>query len=120
MRCFFHGDVEAVAICKACHRAICHDCCAEVGSSVACRNRCETDVQTLDALQRRGTVSFKVLPRLYFGMGLLFGIFGLFFLCEGLLSLRSNHADFGGIYMGVFFVFLSAGFILAAQRFRAP
>ena len=85
---------------------------------MACRNRCETDVQTLDALQRRGTVTYKTLPRFYFGMGLLFAIWGLLSLTGAVLSLRSNHADYGGIYMGIFFVLLGSGFILAGQRFR--
>ena len=41
MRCFVHHEVEAVGICRACGRALCPDCTAEVEGAVACKGRCE-------------------------------------------------------------------------------
>lgn len=53
MQCFTHSDASARGLCKSCNRALCLDCLAEVGKSIACKNRCETDVENLDAMLRR-------------------------------------------------------------------
>lgn len=119
MRCYFHGDVDAVAVCKACHRAICHDCCAEVGPSVACRNRCESDVEACDALQRRATRTYGNVGKLYFGMAVIFWVFGLLSVGGSLLSLRSPHHDFGGCMYGLFFILMGGLFFRGSRRFQA-
>jgi hypothetical protein len=50
MRCFYHADREAVGVCKSCQRGICHECIADVGKGIACKNRCEDDARGLVAL----------------------------------------------------------------------
>ena len=50
MACFNHRDRESVSGCKACGRALCPECIAEVGRSLACKDRCEDDVRLLDAM----------------------------------------------------------------------
>src|SRR5947209_6992190 len=52
MRCYNHQDVDAVGTCKSCGRALCPSCAAEVEKAVACRDRCETDVATLQSINR--------------------------------------------------------------------
>jgi hypothetical protein len=52
MRCFNHHDVDAVGTCRACGRGLCPNCVAEVEKAVACRNRCESDVATILAINR--------------------------------------------------------------------
>lgn len=85
MRCFYHGDVEAVAICKSCQRGICRDCYAEVGHSSACRNRCEPEVEKLDGLIARNQRAYQTNSATYrrggfmlVAMGILFGGLGLY------------------------------------------
>ena len=53
MLCFTHADVPARGLCKSCSRALCLQCAAEVGKSLACKSRCEADVQVLDEMLRK-------------------------------------------------------------------
>jgi hypothetical protein len=41
MRCFYHHDKEAVALCRGCGRGVCAECGVDVGRGLACRGRCE-------------------------------------------------------------------------------
>lgn len=50
MRCFNHEDRDAVGICKSCSRGLCHECAVEVGTSLACKDRCADDVRVLNGL----------------------------------------------------------------------
>lgn len=65
MRCFFHGDIEAVAVCKSCGRAVCHDCSMEVGTVIGCRNRCESDVAALNAIIERSKAVYRDTSSVY-------------------------------------------------------
>jgi hypothetical protein len=44
MKCFFHHDCDAVALCHWCNRGLCPDCAVEVSDWLACRDRCESAV----------------------------------------------------------------------------
>lgn len=45
MRCFYHPEKDAVALCKSCGKGVCSDCCVDLGKGVACRGRCEEDAR---------------------------------------------------------------------------
>jgi hypothetical protein len=107
MRCFYHGDVEAVAVCKSCFRAICHDCSTEAGSSTACRNRCEADVIAIDELRRRSARLTVGTTYLYYGIGVFFILMGLPTFLGGLLSIGTKEPNPVGIFMGL--VFMAGG-----------
>jgi hypothetical protein len=53
MKCFYHQEVDAVGICKNCQRGICPGCAAERDGGLACRHRCEVQVDQVTALIRR-------------------------------------------------------------------
>jgi hypothetical protein len=53
MKCTNHPEKDAVAVCRACGRGICGECCAFVQDTAACTNRCETRVDAMVALQAR-------------------------------------------------------------------
>jgi hypothetical protein len=118
MRCFYHGDVEAVAVCKACGHGVCHDCCADAGTSTACRNRCETEVIAIDDLRRRSTTLAKLTSKLYYGLGVGAGSLGLLVFISSLPSLRTDQPNIFGIVTG--FIFLAGGLacVLFARRSR--
>jgi hypothetical protein len=59
MKCFNHPAAEAVGLCRSCGRALCHDCVAEVGMSVRCRNRCEADVAAINDMVLRGRAAYQ-------------------------------------------------------------
>jgi hypothetical protein len=46
MKCFYSG-ADAVGICKSCGRGLARAAAAEFPQGLACRNRCEADVQRL-------------------------------------------------------------------------
>lgn len=50
MKCFYHPNVDAVAVCKSCGRALCHDCSADVSPGIACKGKCEEGVATLNKI----------------------------------------------------------------------
>jgi hypothetical protein len=50
MRCFLHAGADAVGICKSCQRGLCADCAVEVGTTLACRGRCEADVSDINRM----------------------------------------------------------------------
>ena len=45
MRCFVHGNTDAVGSCRSCGRGLCHECAVDIDKSLACRDRCESDVR---------------------------------------------------------------------------
>ena len=47
MNCFTHSEVNAVAVCKACGKAICHSCVIDLGHAIACSERCKEDAAEL-------------------------------------------------------------------------
>ncbi|HEY3902145.1 MAG TPA: hypothetical protein VGM54_26265 [Chthoniobacter sp.] len=116
MYCYFHGDVAAVAVCKACGRGICHDCSAEVGASMGCRNRCESEVELIDDLRRRSLKMATLMTRLYWGMGLGLSLIGLMTIMGSLWSLRSAEPNLGGVFFGGVFLAGGIGCICFALR----
>jgi hypothetical protein len=47
MRCFYHAEKEAVALCMACARGICPECAAPIAHALACRGHCEERARSL-------------------------------------------------------------------------
>ncbi len=45
MKCFYHHDRDAVALCHWCNRGLCPACAHEVEDRLACRDRCEPAVE---------------------------------------------------------------------------
>lgn len=45
MKCFYHHDRDAVAVCYWCNRGLCPTCACEVEDRLACRGRCEPAVE---------------------------------------------------------------------------
>ena len=119
MRCFYHGDVEAVAVCKSCGHGVCHDCCADVGTSAACRNRCEPDVQVLNDIIQRGRTVYQKLSAVYFWISMIFFAFGLLGIGGALLTLRTAEPDYSGIAFGAVCTLLGVVLFVFSRRFRA-
>ena len=120
MKCFTHPGADAVAVCRHCGRAVCHDCAADVGVLVACKGRCEEDVRLLDGvLTFNGRTTLAILPIValirkaavvLIGLGIGMLILGIVAAC---LRLEKDPMDAAGI--GV--LCLAVGF-LAYALFR--
>jgi len=118
MRCFYHGDVEGVAICKSCGRAICHDCCADVATSAACRNRCEPDVEGLNDLVNRNKAVYNRTGGVYIRSGLFILVLGLAFTGIGVAFHRNGGPDYFFFIMGPLFMLYGVSQFFNARVWR--
>ena len=82
MYCFNHA-VNAIGLCKHCQRALCKDCCTDLGHGLACKNRHETEVKHYNDLIENAKRTYESAPKSsYFapvfliGMGIVFSYFG--------------------------------------------
>ncbi|MGB7815740.1 MAG: hypothetical protein WBL28_05250 [Methylotenera sp.] len=82
MRCFNH-QIDAIGICKHCQRALCHDCCTDLGDGLACKEVHEEEVKHLNSLIQNSKRAYTSAPKAsLFGpvfnifMGLVFVYFG--------------------------------------------
>ncbi|WP_157111123.1 hypothetical protein [Candidatus Nucleicultrix amoebiphila] len=57
MTCFNHSKKDSVGSCKSCGRALCHACIAPGLDSIACKNRCENQVQALDGFLNKAVMN---------------------------------------------------------------
>ncbi|BFM12680.1 hypothetical protein R50072_28330 [Simiduia litorea] len=53
MNCFTHSEECAVAVCKACGKAICHGCTIDLGHAVACSDRCKVEAEELHQMNAK-------------------------------------------------------------------
>jgi len=79
MKCYNHPEREAVAVCRACGKAVCQECGLETGNGIACRQSCAGILAEKKEHYFRQAAHLKNLKRLNFlgslfsiGMGLLF------------------------------------------------
>lgn len=120
MRCFYHGDVEAVALCKSCGHAICHECCADVDRSAACRNRCEADVLALNEIIERSKTAYQKTGGAYTRSGVFLIVLGLVFAGIGAIGfLGDGEPVYFLLIMGFLFAFYGITQIFTGRRFRA-
>ena len=80
MHCFYHQDLNAVGLCKACMRGLCADCATEVPNGLACPGRCEKAARSSDISQllSQGSLLYLAIGALFLGHGLYADVtFGL-------------------------------------------
>ena len=121
MRCFTHSDVEAVALCKACGRGLCHSCVATVGRSCACLNRCESDVSAQSDIIQRGRTAYQKTASVYFRNGIFVVLMGVAFCILGFSESSHGHlstADTVFFSLGVLFIGMGVSSFVSARRFR--
>ena len=52
MKCFNHRELDAIAVCMRCGRALCSGCLSEVEGITACRARCEAAIEASQKLMQ--------------------------------------------------------------------
>ena len=65
MHCFYHNSVDAIAICKNCSRGLCRDCITEFPNGIACKGRCEQEVDAINQIIRRNKTAYKKTSSAY-------------------------------------------------------
>jgi len=95
MKCFNHQEREAVAVCKACGKAVCHECATESENGIACQQSCANVLLHKKELQIKQVDHLKNLKRMNF-LGSFFSI-GV-----GLMFIYFSSQGFGLVYDFVF------------------
>ncbi len=88
MRCFTHHDIEAVAVCKSCGRGLCPSCAVEVDPGIACRDRCEEEVRSLNRVIARNKTAYEKTSGAYSRVASFYALVGGVFLFAGILDWR--------------------------------
>jgi hypothetical protein len=89
MECFIHAGASAVGICRNCSRGVCHACAVDNGFGVACKNRCETEVEEIAGLITKNvqiTQKGGGAVRIQFYVFLLVGLIGSGVAAYGLMT----------------------------------
>jgi len=118
MKCYVHPETDAVAVCKSCGRALCHECVIEVGRACACKGRCETDVNILNDLAVRGSSAYQKVSGIYTRSGVFILLLGLLFTGAGLLVMRSDEPNYFLLIMGPLFAVYGVVQFFNAKRYR--
>ena len=107
MNCYYSPQNQAVGICKSCGRGISFDFAADVGNGLACKDRCEDRVKTINRMIDRNSkvlsiTNTQLRRNMIFSAvsGVLFAIFGVY------MGFRDSGLP------GIIFVALGVAFIL--------
>jgi hypothetical protein len=98
MKCFYHTERDAVAMCKSCNRGLCPECSADVPPGVACRGRCEADVAALNLVIERSKTAYQKTGTAYRRNAIATLIMGLFFVAFGILPVLLSQS-YGAFFM---------------------
>lgn len=101
MKCFYHRETDAVALCKSCSRALCPDCAADVPPGSACRNRCEQDVAAVNLMIERNKSVYQKARIAHKRNAIATLILGLIFIVMGVLPIILID-DWYGLFMVIF------------------
>lgn len=100
MKCFYHHEHDAVALCKSCHRAICPACAVDVPPGIACRNTCEADVAALNLVLQRSKSAYQKTGTAYKRNAIATLVAGLVFFAVGAVPITMQ-GDYGSSFMVV-------------------
>jgi hypothetical protein len=107
MRCFYHHEAEAVAVCKNCGRGLCAGCAVEVGNGLACPNRCEADVRALNEVIARNRTAYQKTSGAYARIAAFYVLIGAVFGAAGLADWRG----YGWLMIPAGVIFVAAGLV---------
>ncbi|MCX6899717.1 MAG: hypothetical protein NT105_13590 [Verrucomicrobia bacterium] len=119
MRCFNHSEIEAVAVCKSCGRALCHDCITEVGLGCSCKGRCESDVASINDLAERNRTVYQKNSAIYWWSGIVLISFGVLIAGYGTVAAMFSKDLAGSLWTllyGVLAIASGFGCFVAARR----
>ena len=118
MRCFNHPAVDAIGTCKHCSRGLCKDCIAEVHGLVACKGRCEHDVEEGYKLLMRSRAMHAKTAMLMRRNAVFYLLFGAILLSSG--GVAGNSAFATVMYaLGVLFVLMGGWSFILAKKYAS-
>jgi Flp pilus assembly protein TadB len=109
MKCYYHEENEAVAICKSCSRALCKSCAADVHPGTACINRCEKDVEALNLMIEKNKTAYQKTGKAYKRNAIALLLSGLAFSFIGIIPIlvSKNYSSAFMVVLGFIFLLWS-------------
>jgi uncharacterized membrane protein YedE/YeeE len=107
MNCFTHHDRAALGLCKHCQHGLCGACATEVAGSLACRGRCESQVENLDRIVRLNTMVMERTTAAYVRSAMFYGLVAVAFIVAGLAEWRG----FGWILVPASLIFGASAWV---------
>ena len=104
MHCFNHPDQEAVGICKSCQRGLCPKCVTDLGHGLACKDKHEKEVSTIQTIVNQSAKIHATTPKTRNAAPLFYGFMGVVFAGFGLLK-GHGVTDFSFVVGAGFIVF---------------
>ena len=88
VNCYYHPETTAVGLCKYCQRGLCATCAAQAGESLACQQRHEEQVRTMETLYQRNVLQSKRVGSDYVRNTIFYGAVGILFVVFGYSQLN--------------------------------
>jgi hypothetical protein len=116
MKCFNHRELDAIAVCRHCGKAVCFECLAEVDGVAACKCRCEQSVANINDLTFRARSTYQKGSANSLKVAFFCGAMGVVMLGSGLLADRPNGSV--PILFGVIFLIVAGLYVHSARRWK--
>ena len=110
MKCYYHPENEAIALCKSCSRALCRECCSDVPPGTACKDRCEKEVQEVNLVIQRSKSAYEKTGSAYRRNAYWLLVMGSIFTIIGVLPVVMGEG-----YASIFLALLGVVFIFGAM-----
>ena len=100
MKCYYHRESDAIAVCKSCGRGLSADYAVDVGLGTACRGRCEAAVAELNTIIARSKTAYSKTGSAYRRSAVSILALGLIFTGFGVLPIIFS-GNYGSSFMAV-------------------
>ena len=111
MKCYYHSEADAVAVCKNCSKGLCRACAVDVGNGVACKDRCEDQVRSLNAMVEKGKAAYPRTAKAYYSNATVYALLGLLFIVSGLAFWSRGWVGLSVFMVPAGIIFLAGGFL---------
>ena len=112
MHCFNH-PTNAVGLCKHCQRALCKDCCTDLGHGLACKNQHEVEVNHYNALIENAKRTYESSPKSSLMAPIFSVLAGMVFMYFGAKDGVSNFS----FILGIIFLLFGIISLIYLQKF---
>jgi hypothetical protein len=119
MKCFNHQGVDAVAICKNCNKALCHDCAADVGTVLPALVRAKRKSKRSTNSSGRNRTAAQRTGYAYHRNAIVCSLLALIFAYLSVEAYQSGRSPYLVVTAGSAVIFFMAAFFnyTAGQKF---
>jgi hypothetical protein len=101
MKCFNHADIDGVSLCKACSKALCHQCFEDIDLGFACKNeRCIGRAKLINKMLESNSKVMNVANKQSKAAGLSSAALGVGFLLYAYFSYTEMPNSFLPFFLG--------------------